>query len=391
MRARNRRWRCLALHVNASCVDRIIECAARVISQATREKPADAILRDELKESRLSRADGRRAAELVFAFYRWRGLVKQGALPEQLEDARQLADRFAKDRSHFSTEELTQSVPEWASAEIPLAREWLESLQTPPAVWLRARLGQGADLANQLGDSSPAQGILSDAVLYRGKEDLFRSPEFQAGLFEIQDIGSQIVGLLCSPEPGETWWDACAGEGGKLLHLSDLMRNKGLIWATDRAGWRLKRLKQRAARAQAFNYRAAEWDGSAKLPTRTMFDGVLVDAPCSGLGTWQRNPHARWTTSLEDVQELGAIQKQLMVNTAKAVKPGGKLIYAVCTLTRTETDAVADYCSQQLSGFEPLPLPALPNEQPEASARKFVWPQHVGGNGMFVAAWRRMR
>ncbi|MGC8000561.1 hypothetical protein ACP3XN_24520, partial [Salmonella enterica] len=82
------------------------------------------------------------------------------------------------------------------------------------------------------------------------------------------------------------------------------MENSGLIWASDRAAWRLQKLKRRTARAKVFNYRVAMWDGGVKLPTKTKFDGVLVDAPCSGLGTWQRNPHARWTTTPGDVAEL---------------------------------------------------------------------------------------
>jgi 16S rRNA (cytosine967-C5)-methyltransferase len=266
----------------------------------------------------------------------------------------------------------------------------LLSLQTPPTLWLRAKRGTGKQLANSLGDCVRGKDLLSDALEYHGDEDLFRSPEFHAGEFEVQDIASQVVGLLCAPQPGETWWDACAGEGGKLLHLSDLMENKGLIWASDRSERRLARLRQRAARAGAFNYRVAAWDGSAKLPTKTKFDGVLIDAPCSGVGTWQRNPHARWTTTLEDVRELAAIQQRLVSNAAAAVKPGGKLIYAVCTLTRAEAGAVADSCSRQLSGFALNPLPAWPSELPEASARIWIWPQTCRGNGMFVVAWKRL-
>jgi 16S rRNA (cytosine967-C5)-methyltransferase len=223
---------------------------------------------------------------------------------------------------------------------------------------------------------------LADAILYKGEEDLFRRPEFHAGEFEIQDIASQAVGWLCAPQPGETWWDACAGEGGKTLHLSALMENRGLIWASDRAEWRLKNLKRRAARAQVFNFRAASWDGGSKLPTKTKFDGVLVDAPCSGVGTWQRNPHARWTTTLPDVRELAAVQKRLLANVAGSVKPGGKLIYAVCTLTRAETTEVAADFSGRFPNFEPLPLW-------ESGATRFIWPQDLGGNGMFIAGWRR--
>src|SRR5580700_11122720 len=101
------------------------------------------------------------------------------------------------------------------------------------------------------------------------------------------------------------------------------MQNKGLIWSSDRAEWRLKNLKRRAARAQVFNFRAATWDSGAKLPTKTKFDGVLVDAPCSGVGTWQRNPHARWTATVNDVRELTIVQEALLGRAAPSVKPGG--------------------------------------------------------------------
>jgi 16S rRNA (cytosine967-C5)-methyltransferase len=152
-------------------------------------------------------------------------------------------------------------------------------------------------------------------------------------------------------------------------------------------------LKRRTARAKAFNYRAAVWDGSARLPTKTKFDGILVDAPCSGLGTWQRNPHARWTTTVEDVRELAEVQKRLLTNVAGSVKPGGKLIFAVCTLTRDETTGVVEHFNTTQPEFEPLPLPAL-----QARGHTFghtptvmLWPQDLGGNGMFIAGWRRKK
>jgi len=197
------------------------------------------------------------------------------------------------------------------------------------------------------------------------------------------------VGLLCAPEPGQTWWDACAGEGGKLLHLADLMANKGLIWASDRAAWRLARLKRRAARAKLFNYRSRLWDGGARLPVKTLFDGVLVDAPCSGVGTWQRNPHARWTTTQNDVRELSQIQKALLEHAAAAVKPGGRLIYAVCSLTRAETLEVRDAFEKGRPEFERLRWTNPLKEKSPPEEEIWLWPQECGGNGMFVAGWRR--
>ena len=220
-------------------------------------------------------------------------------------------------------------------------------------------------------------------------EDLFRTAEFHAGEFELQDISSQIVGLVCDAKPGETWWDACAGEGGKALHLCDLMRNKGLLWASDRVEWRLQKLKQRAARAKVFNYRAAPWDGGAKLPTKTKFNGILVDAPCSGMGTWQRNPQARWTTTPQDVNELSEVQKALLANVAGSLKPGGRLIYSVCTLTEAETIGVAENFSQRFPELKPLSFsnPATP-QAPSANSL-LLWPHDVEGNGMFICGWRK--
>ena len=169
-----------------------------------------------------------------------------------------------------------------------------------------------------------------------------------------------------------------------MLHLADLMQNKGLIWATDRSARRLQSLKRRAARAKIFNFRQALWDGSAKLPTKTKFDGILLDAPCSGVGTWQRNPHARWSVSLEDVKELAAVQRRLLDHVAGSLKPNGRLIYAVCTLTRSETTAVCDAFSAAHPELEPIPVLGK-------SPQLTLWPHELNANGMFIAAWKHMK
>jgi len=367
--------------------------AERVIRAASRRDPADAILRETLKSERgLSREAASCVSRAVFAYYRWRGWLDQHEpLCVQIETALDLAARFSKESRSFSDAEIVaRSVPQWVTAEVTLTPAWARSLQAQPKLWLRARPGEAAALATSLGGCHLLSDAVSTEILeYRGPEDLFRTSAFQEGRFEIQDISSQAVGLVCAPQAGETWWDACAGEGGKTLHFSDLMRNKGIIWASDMVAWRLQKLKRRAARAAVFNYRTILWDGRAKLPTRTKFDGVLVDAPCSGIGTWQRNPHARWNTTPEDVNELGALQAELLVNASGAVKSGGKLIYAVCTLARSETVAVIERFEQLRPEFQRLEL-----SNPLAGQRQFVselwlWPQEFGGNGMFVAAWLR--
>ncbi|MFN7139691.1 MAG: RsmB/NOP family class I SAM-dependent RNA methyltransferase, partial [Limisphaerales bacterium] len=315
-----------------------LKIAATVIEKSNAERPADGMLREELRKQRgLSRDDSWEISRAVFAYYRWlRWLDKGESLASKVNQALDLAQEFKEAPQDFSDEELlANAVPEWAGEEVEVTPAFVRALQGEPKLWLRTKRGERDAIARTLrhavAHSSP---IMADTLEYTGSLDLFRTPEFHEGVFELQDIASQAVSIVCDPQPGETWWDACAGEGGKTLHFSELMQNKGLIWASDRAEWRLKKLKQRAARAKAFNYRAAIWDGSSKLPTKTKFDGVLVDAPCSGVGTWGRNPHARWTTTLKDVRELAEIQLTLLSHAAASVKSGGKLIYSVCTLTR---------------------------------------------------------
>ncbi len=367
--------------------------AAEIIGAANREFAADDLLRAKMKAAKkLSPEDARSASRAVFAYYRWHGWLKmQQPMSDRITHALELTENFAKRPLTFSNEELTTlAVPAWTNGTMEVLPAWIRAIQGEPRLWLRAKQGQGMALAEALGDTWIADNpLLAEAVEYLGAEDLFRTREFQSGQFEIQDVASQAVGLVAAPKPGETWWDACAGSGGKTLHLSDLMQNKGLIWASDRAEWRLKKLKLRTARAKCFNYRSVVWDGGAKLPTRTKFDGVLVDAPCSGMGTWQRNPHARWTVVPNDVRELAVIQHQLLAHAAPSVKPGGKLIYSACTLAHAETMDVAASFEQQFLNFTPLPLdnPFLPDTKP--SARQMFWPQDCGGSGMFVAAWQR--
>ena len=376
---------------NDQVTEHLLAIAARVIESAGPGKPADDVLRNELRGQReLARGEGRAISQAVFAYYRWLGwLNSRKPLTERIRWALQMDENFEEKPDSIPNSELRRAIPDWAANCVEVTPAWLKELQKEPVLWLRARPGTGVQLEQTLGDCHPAgMGPLADALQYLGSEDLFRTPEFHKGRFELQDLSSQAVGLACAPQPGETWWDACAGEGGKALHLSDLMQNKGLLWVSDRAAWRLQQLKRRTARAGIFNYRSVPWSGGAKLPTKTKFDGVLVDAPCTGVGTWQRNPHARWTTTMQDVQELAAVQKQLVANVVPSLKPGGKLFYAVCTLTRDETTGVAEAITQQFPQLKPLPVanPLAPTEPPVSQL--WLWPQDVGGNGMFITAWQ---
>lgn len=371
----------------------LVNFAADVIRGSSQDRPTDGVLREALKADKvITKGDRRVISRAVFAYYRWKGfLPREAPIEARVEVALEFAEKFSRNQFLFSAEVLAKkAMPKWVAAHVEFRPDWLRAIQREPRLWLRARAGTARRLIKTLIDAKSARiRALPDAVEYFGNKDLYARPEFEAGEFEIQDIASQAVSVMCEPKPGETWWDACAGEGGKTLHLASLMQNQGLIWASDRAPWRLDSLKTRAARAQAFNYRAEVWDGSARLPTKAQFDGVLLDAPCTGLGTWHRNPHARWTCKPGDVAELAAVQSKLLRHAAPTVKPGGKLIYAVCTITRDETKAICDAFEQAHPEFEPLPLPNPFIEIAPPSPRWTLWPKDTGGNAMFVAAWRR--
>lgn len=304
-----------------------------------------------------------------------------------------MAERFASAPASIPADQLLErALPAWVRDAMPVSTEFISSIQKPPPLWLRARPGTAPRVAEAIGGEAGAGGSrLPDAVRYAGTTDLFRTSAFREGRFEIQDIASQAVGLVCQARPGEMWWDACAGEGGKTLHLADMMENRGVVWASDRSRRRLAVLRRRAARAGLFNIRIKPWGQSDRRPVGGLFDGVLVDAPCSGVGTWGRHPQARWTTTPEDVRELAEVQKRLLASAAEAVKPRGHLVYAVCTLTEAETSGVADAFGKEHPEFEPAEFadPFGCESDGPAPGRAAWWPHLSGGNGMFVAVWRR--
>lgn len=370
--------------------------AAQVLAGLRPGERADTALRAYFATRRYLRPGARRAlSRAVFAYFRWLRWLEDRAAPQaRIAQAVALQERFDANPSAIKPQALVaRAVPDWVREEMEVSPEHARQLQREPALWLRARPGTGAQLALQLGDCVPS-ALAPDALRYTGREDLFRTAAFHEGAFEIQDLASQLVSLACAPRSGETWWDACAGEGGKTLHLCDLMGNKGVVWATDRHDRRLEVLRRRAARAHLFNLRTALWDGSARPPTGTRFDGILVDAPCSGVGTWQRNPQARWTTLPEDVRELATTQLALLNHVAGSLRPGGRLVYAVCTLTRSETTGVAEAFSAAHPELHPepvgTPVAAGPTPTPVANNGLILWPHELEANGMFIAAWKRV-
>jgi 16S rRNA (cytosine967-C5)-methyltransferase len=363
--------------------------AARVLSAAAGGLPADEALRRQLRGSRLPAATRAAVSRAVFAYFRWLGWIEERRPAQAVRQAWELQDRFDKTPAFFKDAALAaRAVPPWLASEMEVSPAFLRSLQSPAPLYLRPRAADAAAVAAALGAAPvvlPAGLAVPGLVALRhtSAQDLHATPAFQEGRFEIQDLASQLVGHACAPGAGEIWWDACAGEGGKTLHLCDLLGGKGLVWASDRSHRRLDVLRERAARAKVFNARVCPWRGTSAAPMKTLFDGVLVDAPCSGVGTWRRNPHARWTTGPADVAELAEVQARLLALAAGRVKPGGRLVYSVCTLTRSETTAVADRFEAEHAGFTPEPVGF------SGQARTVLDPAALQANGMFIARWRR--
>jgi 16S rRNA (cytosine967-C5)-methyltransferase len=241
--------------------------------------------------------------------------------------------------------------PEWA--EGPLR----EALGDRFLIELRALL-EPAPLDLRINpvktDRARAQKALADAEIVaettrwsplglrvKGRPALATTEAFKLGLVEIQDEGSQLVALATAPKPGHQVVDFCAGAGGKTLGLAALMENKGRVVACDVLEGRLKRAAERFRRAGLHNIEthplSSERDPWVKRHKRK-FDRVLVDAPCSGTGTWRRNPDSRWRPLGPGLSELVPLQAAILDSAARLVKPGGRLVYATCSLLPDENE-----------------------------------------------------
>lgn len=165
-------------------------------------------------------------------------------------------------------------------------------------------------------------------------------PGFQEGWWTVQDSSAQLVGHLLDPQPGEVIIDACAAPGGKTTHIAELLQDKGKIWACDRTSSRLRKLQENSQRLNLKSIQICIGDSRNFTQFHNIADRVLLDAPCSGLGTMHRHADARWRQTPESVRELSMLQKQLISHTSTFVKPGGVLVYATCTLHPAENEEV---------------------------------------------------
>lgn len=232
------------------------------------------------------------------------------------------------------------------------------------------------------------------AIRLLDKPALARHPLFLDGSFEVQDEGSQLLGLLVAPKRGELVVDFCAGAGGKTLLLGALMKNTGRLYALDVSDKRLAKLKPRLARSGLSNVHPLriEHERDAKIKRLSgKADRVLVDAPCSGLGTLRRNPDLKWRQDPQAIAELTAKQAAILNAAASLVRPGGRLVYATCSLLDQENDGIVDHFLATHADFTTLGADALLAKQgiDLPGARLRLLPHRHGSDGFFAAVLER--
>jgi 16S rRNA (cytosine967-C5)-methyltransferase len=263
-----------------------------------------------------------------------------------------------------SVRKVRESIPDWLDevGERELGSVWdkeLNALNEEARVVLRANTLRirRSDLQKVLKDEGVETDqvpLASDAIALRQRQNVFQLPAFKEGLFELQDAGSQLIAPFLHAEPGMRVIDACAGAGGKTLHLAAIMQNKGRILAMDPEEWKLTELKKRARRAGAGNIETRIIDSSKAIKRlEKSADRLLLDVPCSGLGVLRRNPDAKWKLSAEFIERVRDTQQTILRDYSKVVKPGGMMVYSTCSLLPSENEEqVKKFLEDGTSGFE---------------------------------------
>lgn len=405
----------------------VADGVAAVVDAVQRGEPADQALAAIFRAHReYGSRDRRLLGAATFSYFRWKGwLAGYASLPEALAAAYYLdaasrhpaidllAPRDVEPVGALGLDGKARAVATWLGADAPLSvdalvpawtarelvdaeqpdvlRAFIAAIQTRPPLWLRARSTRTKAVLAALHDAdatAAADARMPQALRVDGTLQIEQLHRKTAGAFEVQDIASQTVGLACHPRRGEHWWDVCAGAGGKTLHLADLMEDRGELVASDIRAGALRELRRRVRQAGfacvADIVELPADPGEWKID-RT-FDGILVDAPCSGLGTWGRAPDARWRTQEQDLAVFAERQVALLRSASRFVKPGGRLVYAVCSLTRSETLHVCDKFRDVAPSAKPAPLPN-PLAGRAVGDGLALYPHDGPGIGMFMASY----
>ena len=378
-----------------------IEILDEVIASARDDgPPADTLVTRYFKHRRYAGSKDRRAVrELVF-----RAIRRTANMPESgraaalalAEDDPALLEMFGEPRGPAAVADGEQPaagglVPEWLIPELSslvTSEEWPALLERAP-LDLRANAAKISrdELLEQFPGAAPTP-LSPWAVRLPPDRRIDDHPAFEAGLVEVQDEGSQLIALACAAEGGQRIVDLCAGAGGKALALAAAAPDATIL-ATDSNRARLSKLAPRAIRAGASIEtrllnppgeleQLSDWRGS---------DIVLVDAPCSGSGTWRRNPEGRWRVSPERLSRLAGAQERLLDIAAELVRPGGALVYAVCSLLSREGAGQIDRFLERHSSWISEET-AIAGGRSDGAGR-LLTPAHDRTDGFFVARLRR--
>jgi 16S rRNA (cytosine967-C5)-methyltransferase len=322
--------------------------------------------------------------------------------------ARGIDDVIASERKAVTRIALGASLPDWLAEAF--ARDWgdeaealAKALNERAPMTVRANLLKttrdelAAALANEKLDTSPGKWCAT-ALHVDTRTNLFGLAAFKEGRMEAQDEGSQLLAELVQPRGAKIVVDLCAGAGGKTLALAALLGNRGRLYASDIDASKLEELRRRARRAGVSNHQAAQlpadspggrWEWPAPFAAIVgKADRVLVDAPCSGVGSFRRNPEARWRLAADDLPRFAARQRMLIDRAAELTAPGGLIIYGTCTVLRVENDDVVDAALAARQDLELVPPPDA--AYASRDGRFFqVTPHRHGTDGFFGAVLRK--
>lgn len=373
-----------------------LSIAARALGDIVQgRKPADVILAERYKEHRCGSRDRAQISALVYGVLRrYRELVWrcQSTDPQTLCTAAlqaPMTEGLPEDVALNIPEALYPLLREQYGADLP---ELARSLCTEASVDLRVntlRATRDQAIAALMRDGIAAVPTPWSPLGLRLKKrvPLQTTASYRDGLVEPQDEGSQLLALLVHAQLNERICDYCAGAGGKTLALGAQMQNRGQLWACDVSESRLRRIPERAQRAglDILQY----WRLAGDHPPGGGFDAVLVDAPCSATGTWRRNPELRLKPL--DLPVLTELQYRLLADAAAQVKPGGRLVYATCSLLTQENDEVVERFLQSHASFRSADAGRVLRAQgiEYSGERLRLYPHQHGTDGFFAALLQR--
>jgi len=265
-------------------------------------------------------------------------------------DGIKVADILTKlKKGTVPTKAIEHSIPDWLAEtfEKELGKNWEKEMvalneQAPTVLRANTLKTTPRELIADLNDENVEAFTIKnypDAIQLAEKKNVFLTSAFKDGFFEVQDASSQKIGELLDVQEGMRVVDACAGAGGKTLHLAALMKNKGQIIALDIYGWKLAELKRRAKRAGAHNIEARLIEDNKVIKRlHEKADRLLIDSPCSGLGVLKRNPDSKWKIDQAFIDRIKVEQQQILQDYSKILKKGGQMIYATCSILPSENN-----------------------------------------------------